>query len=127
MNQTEYKYTQHHIWVCHESENIGRIGITDYAQSQLGEIVFLDLPVIGAILEQNQKMGEIEAQKTVSDLFAPVSGKVIGINTMAYDNPKLVNEAPYGDGWLVKLELFRLEELDSLICNDEYNEIITRS
>ena len=124
MNPKEYKYSREHEWVCLESENNGKIGITDYAQSQLGDIVFLELPAPGTQLAQFQKMGEIEAVKTVSDILSPVSGKIVAVNQSAVDEPKLVNDEPYGAGWLVKMELSQPAELDTLLSSDEYDKYV---
>ena len=124
MNPKECKYSREHEWVCLESENNGKIGITDYAQSQLGDIVFLELPAPGTQLAQFQKMGEIEAVKTVSDILSPVSGKVAEVNQSAVDEPKLVNDEPYGAGWLVKMKLSQPAELDTLLSSDEYDKYV---
>lgn len=126
MNPKEYKYTQEHNWIFLESGDKGKVGITDYAQSHLGDIVFLDLPDPGTQIEQFKKMGEIESVKAVSDLFLPASGRVLEINLAAIDEPKLVNEDPYGAGWLVKLELGKPSELDALMNSDEYDEFIAK-
>lgn len=127
MNPEDYKYTDKHVWVFIETQSISKIGITDYAQEKLGEIVFVELPTPGAELKQFQKMGEIEAQKTVSDFFAPISGRVLEINKLAYDNPKLINEDPYGTGWLVKMELSQPVEYDDLMSKSAYEQFITES
>ena len=124
MNPKEYKYTQEHEWICPESEGKGKAGITDYAQSQLGDIVFLDLPTSGTQVEQFGKMGEIETVKAVADLFSPASGRVLEINQAAIDEPKLVNDDPYGAGWLVRLELSQPAELDALMNSDEYDKLV---
>ena len=124
MNPKEYKYTPEHEWLCPEPGGKGKVGITDYAQSQLGDVVFLDLPVPGAQVAQFKKMGEIETVKAVSDLFSPVSGQVLEINQAAIDEPKLVNEAPYGAGWLVRLELSQPAELEALMNSDEYDKFV---
>lgn len=124
MNPKEYKYSREHEWVCLESENNGKIGITDYAQSQLGDIVFLELPAPGTQVAQFQKMGEIEAVKTVSDILSPVSGKIVAVNQSAVDEPKLVNDEPYGAGWLVTMELNQIAELDTLLSSDEYDKYV---
>lgn len=124
MSQKEYKYTQEHEWICPESEDRGKTGITDYAQDQLGDIVYLDLPVPGTQLEQFKKMGEVESVKAVSDLFSPVSGQVLEVNQNAIDEPQLVNEDPYGGGWLVRLELNDPSELDALMNSDEYDKFV---
>ena len=125
MNPKKYKYSQEHEWICFESSDKGKMGLTDYAQSRLGDIVFLELPDTSSRLEQFDKIGEIESLKAVYDLFTPVSGKVMEINQAAIDDPGLVNRDPYGDGWLVRLELVRPSELDALMNNDEYNRFVT--
>jgi len=122
MNPKEYKYTKDHEWLCPEPGSKGKMGLANYAQTQLGDIVFLDLPAPGTQVEQFKKMGEVESVKAVSDLFSPVSGKVLEINQGAVDEPKLVNEDPYGAGWLVKLELSDPSELDALMNSDEYDK-----
>jgi len=126
MNPKEYKYTQEHEWICPEPGDKGKIGLTDYAQTQLGDIVFLDLPAPGTQVEQFKKIGEIESVKAVSDLFSPVSGQVLEINQTAIDEPKLVNEDPYGAGWLVRLELSKPSELDALMNSDEYDKFVAK-
>ncbi len=126
MNPKGYKYTQEHEWICPEPGNTGKVGITDYAQSELGDVVFLDLPSPGTQVEQLKKMGEIESVKAVSDLFAPVSGRVLEINQAAIDEPALVNQDPYGDGWLVRLELSNTSELDVLMDSEKYDEFVAR-
>ncbi len=126
MNPKEYKYTQEHEWICPEPGDKGKLGLTDYAQTQLGDIVFLDLPAPGIHVEQFQKIGEIESVKAVSDLFSPISGQVLEINQTAIDEPKLVNEDPYGAGWLVKLELSKPSELDALMNSDEYDKLVAK-
>lgn len=126
MNPKEYKYTQEHEWICPEPENKGKVGITDYAQSQLGDVVFVDLPPPGSQVEQLKKMGEIESVKAVSDLFAPVSGRVLEINHAVINEPALVNQDPYGDGWLVRLELNNPSELDALMDSNKYDEFVSR-
>jgi len=124
MNPKEYKYTQEHEWICPESGSAGKIGLTKYAENQLGDIVFLDLPSPGTQVQQFEKMGEIESVKAVTDLFSPASGKVVEINVKAVDKPELVNEDPYGVGWLVKLELSKPSELDALMSSDAYDKYV---
>jgi len=124
MNPREYKYTSEHEWICPESRNKGKVGLADYAQSQLGDIVFLDLPAPGTKVEQGQKMGEVESVKAVSDIFAPVSGQVLEINQTVIDEPGLVNKDPYGAGWLVRLELSEPSELDALMDSEKYEEFV---
>ncbi len=122
MNPKEYKYTKDHEWLCPELGNKGKMGLANYAQTQLGDIVFLDLPQAGTQVDQFKKIGEVESVKAVSDLFSPASGKVLEINQNAVDEPKLVNEDPYGTGWLVRLELSDPSELDALMNSDEYDK-----
>lgn len=122
MNPKEYKYTKDHEWLCPEPGNKGKMGLANYAQTQLGDIVFLDLPQAGTQVDQFKKIGEVESVKAVSDLFSPASGKVLEINQNAVDEPKLVNEDPYGAGWLVRLELSDPSELDALMNSDEYDK-----
>ena len=124
MNLQEYRYSQEHEWVCPEPQGKARIGITDYAQSQLGDVVFLDLPEPGSQVKQFEKMGEIETVKAVSDLFSPASGKVLERNQAVLDNPALVNEDPHGAGWLLRIELSQPEEMEALMCCDEYDKFI---
>ena len=124
MNPKGYKYTLEHEWICLEPENTGKTGLTKYAESQLGDIVFLDLPSPGTEVQQFKKMGEIESVKAVTDFFSPASGKVVEINTKAVDEPKLVNDDPYGVGWLVRLELSKPSELDALMSSDAYDKYV---
>ncbi len=126
MNPKEYKYTQEHEWIYLESPNRGKLGLTDYAQTQLGDIVFLDLPASGTQVEQSKKMGEIESVKAVVDFFSPASGKVVEINQTAIDEPQIVNEDPYGAGWLVRLELSDPTELGALMDSDKYDKFVAK-
>jgi glycine cleavage system H protein len=126
MTPKEYKYTAEHEWICPESENKGKVGLADYAQSQLGDIVFLDLPAPGTQVGKGQKMGEVESVKAVSDIFAPVSGQVLETNQTVIDEPGLVNKDPYGAGWLVKMELSKPSELDALMDSDKYDEFVAQ-
>ena len=124
MNPKEYRYSQEHEWLCPEPQGGARIGITEYALSQLGDVVFLDLPEPGSQVTQFEKMGEIETVKAVSDLFSPASGKVLERNQAVRDNPALVNEDPYGAGWLLRIELNQLAELEALMGSDQYGEFV---
>ena len=124
MNPKECKYTKEHEWIRPESENKGKMGLADYAQSQLGDIVYLDLPAPGTEVKQFQKMGEVESVKAVSDIFSPVSGKVLASNQAVIDEPKLVNEDCYGAGWLVEMEVSEPAELDELMDSEEYDKIV---
>jgi glycine cleavage system H protein len=124
MNPKEYKYTVEHEWICPESKNKGKVGLADYAQSQLGDIVFLDLPAPGTQVKQGKKMGEVESVKAVSDIFAPVGGQVLELNHTVIDEPGLVNKDPYGAGWLVRLELSKPSELDTLMDSEKYDKFV---
>lgn len=124
MNPKGYKYTREHEWICLEPANTGKTGLTKYAVSQLGDIVFLDLPAPGTQVQQFKKMGEIESVKAVTDFFSPANGKVVEINAKAVDEPKLVNDDPYGAGWLVRLELGKPSELDALMSSDDYDKYV---
>jgi glycine cleavage system H protein len=126
MTPKEYRYTQEHEWICLESNNKGKVGLADYAQSQLGDIVFLDLPSPGTQVGQGQRMGEVESVKAVSDIFAPASGQVVETNQTVIDEPGLVNKDPYGAGWLIKMELSKPSELDALMDSDKYDEFVAQ-
>jgi glycine cleavage system H protein len=116
-------YTKEHEWVRIEGE-IVTIGITEYAQGELGDIVFVELPAVGSATEQMQSFGTIEAVKTVSDLFAPLSGAVVEINTKLNDHAELINQDCYGQGWLVKLKISDKNEAKSLLPAAEYQKLI---
>ena len=119
----ELRYSNEHEWV-RADEGMAEVGITDYAQDQLGDIVYLDLPAVGAKVAQNEKMGEIESVKAVSDLFSPVSGELIEVNQEAIDDPELVNQEPYRRGWLFKVRLSDAGELESLLSAEAYRELV---
>jgi glycine cleavage system H protein len=121
----DLKYSSEHEWVRVEGDD-AIIGVTDYAQDQLGDIVYLDLPAAGATLKQFDKLGEIESVKAVSDLFAPVGGEVLEVNQEAVDSPELVNSEPYDRGWLIKVRLADASELDKLLDAKAYDELIAR-
>lgn len=120
---SDFRYTKDHEWVKVDG-NTATVGITDYAQSELGDIVFVELPAIGSETQQMTPFGTIEAVKAVSDLMAPVSGKVEGINSDLEDDPTLVNKDPYNDGWMVKIEMSDLSELDNLLSAEAYEKIL---
>ncbi|WP_040950797.1 glycine cleavage system protein GcvH [Gorillibacterium massiliense] len=100
-----FKYSEDHEWAETVSDTVVRVGISDFAQNRLGDIVFVELPEVGAAMSAGDGMGTIESVKTVSDLFCPVNGTVIAVNTALIDQPELVNSAPYGEGWLVEVEI----------------------
>jgi len=114
MYPEELKYSKEHEWV-RMSGNIAEVGVTVFAQESLGDVVFVDLPEEGTDVEQFAKFGEIESVKAVSDLFSPVGGKIVEVNTAATDAPEVVNEEPYGSGWLIKVELTDTAQLDELM------------
>jgi glycine cleavage system H protein len=120
----ELKYTDEHEWILVE-DNIATIGITDYAQGELGDIVFVELPNVDDEVKKADPFGTIEAVKAVSDLFSPVSGKIVEVNEMLQDQPEIINANPYDDGWMIKVELSDVSELDTLLSVDEYKEQIS--
>lgn len=122
-NPDNLKYTKEHEWILLE-QKIATIGITDYAQSQLGDIVFVELPDLDDEVKQDGTFGVIEAVKTVADLFAPVSGKVIEINLDLEDSPDLINSDPYGAGWIIKTQIENNDEIAALMSSSEYQEYI---
>lgn len=119
----ELKYTEEHEWVKIE-DNIATIGITDFAQGELGDIVYLEIDSLDSEIALNEVFGTVEAVKTVSDLFMPVGGKVIEMNSILEDRPELVNEDPYGEGWIIKIDISDLSEVDSLLSPEEYKNMI---
>ena len=119
----ELKYTKDHEWVKLDG-NTATVGITDWAQGELGGIVFVELPQVGDKIERTKPFGTIEAVKAVSDLFAPLSGEVVEINAALEDDPMVINRDAYGDGWMVKLECSEISELDQLLDSAGYEGII---
>ena len=119
----DLKYTKEHEWVRLE-QGIAFVGITDFAQSQLGDIVYVDIDSLDEDVEKDDVFGSIEAVKTVSDLFSPLSGKVVDMNPKVEDEPELVNNDPYGDGWLVKIEISDESEIEDLLSFEEYEKLI---
>ncbi|MBO5404476.1 MAG: glycine cleavage system protein GcvH [Paludibacteraceae bacterium] len=117
------RYTKEHEWIRVEGE-VAYVGITDYAQSELGEIVFVDINTEGETLAQNEVFGSVEAVKTVSDLNMPVEGEVLEINENINDQPELVNNDPYGEGWMIKIRVVSPAELDTLMDAEAYKEFI---
>lgn len=117
------KYTKEHEWVLDNGDGTVTIGITEFAQGELGDIVFVELEEVGSDFSQDDTFGTVEAVKTVSDLFAPVDGEVVEINEALEDNPELVNDDPYGDGWMIKLKFSDASQLESLLSASEYDDI----
>ena len=117
------KYTAEHEWIKIE-DNIATIGITDFAQGELGDIVYVEIESIGDSLNKEEIFGSVEAVKTVSDLFIPVSGEITEMNENLEDNPELINDDPYGDGWIIKMKIKDSSELDDLLDANEYKGLI---
>ncbi|KMK77585.1 glycine cleavage system protein GcvH [Alkalihalobacillus pseudalcaliphilus] len=119
----ELKYSEEHEWVKTEDGKV-RIGITDFAQSELGDIVFVELPEVGDEIEADEPFGSVESVKTVSELYAPISGKVVEINEDLDDSPEFVNESPYEKAWMIVVEPSDESEIDKLMSADQYEEMI---
>jgi len=119
----ELKFSEQHEWISLEG-GVGTIGITDYAQSELGDIVFVELPEVGEVLEKGQSFGNVEAVKTVEDLYCPVSGEVIEVNETLEETAEQVNSDPYNDGWMIKVRIDNAGELEELLSPDGYKEFI---
>jgi len=126
MSPENRKYTEEHEWVMIDESNsdIAVAGITDYAQDQLGDIVFFDLPKVGDNVAHLGKMGEVESVKAVSDLFSPINGTVTEINEKLLDHPELVNDDPFGEGWLIKVAMTDVAEMDGLMSSNDYDAFI---
>lgn len=120
----DLKYTKEHEWVRDNGDGTATIGITDFAQGELGDIVFVELEPEGSEFDQDEVFGTVEAVKTVSELFCPVAGEIAEINEELEDEPELVNTDPYGKGWMVKIKVSDSSELESLLSVDEYKEIV---
>jgi glycine cleavage system H protein len=123
MYPEDLHYTKQHEWV-RAAEGTGTVGITDYAQQQLGDIVYVDLPKAGASLQQGKVMGSVESVKAVSDIYAPVSGEVVEINDALATAPEKLNESPHGDGWLVKIKLSAPDEISGLLSASDYEKYV---
>ncbi|MGP4017112.1 glycine cleavage system protein GcvH [Saccharopolyspora sp. 5N708] len=123
----EIKYTEEHEWVQRTAEDTVRIGITDYAQQQLGDVVFVQLPELGQQVAAGDALGEVESTKSVSDIYAPVTGEVVARNEQLADEPELVNSAPLGDGWMVELKLADPAQLTGLLDAAGYQKLIDQA
>ena len=120
----ELKYTKDHEWIKIQDDGSAYIGITDFAQSELGDIVFVDVESSGEVLEKEEVFGSVEAVKTVSDLFMPLSGEVIEYNQQLEDKPDLINSSPYTDGWIIKIKISDLNDIEELLSSQQYQELI---
>ena len=123
MNPEDLKYTASHEWVRVDGE-IGTIGITEHAQKQLGEIVYLELPEVGHVYNTNEEFGTVESVKAVSELFTPVAGEVVEVNKSAVGEPGIINDDPFGDGWLIRLKLSSDAEADNLMTAEAYETYV---
>ena len=119
----ELKYTEEHEWVM-VADDVVTVGITDFAQDQLGDVVFVELPAVGTVVEAGKPFGVVESVKAVSDVYAPVSGEVIEINEELPDSPETINTSPYDDGWMIKIKLSDPAELEELMDADAYQEFV---
>ena len=117
------KYTKDHEWVKLDG-NIATVGITDFAQGELGDIVYVEVDTVDEMLEKDEVFGTVEAVKTVSDLFLPMSGKIIEFNDSLSDSPESINDSPYEKGWIIKVEVSNPEEINELLNNNDYSELI---
>ncbi|WP_297702886.1 glycine cleavage system protein GcvH [uncultured Eudoraea sp.] len=120
---SELKYTKDHEWIRIDGD-IATVGITDFAQGELGDIVYLEVETLDETLEKDEVFGTVEAVKTVSDLFLPLSGEIIKLNELLEDEPEKVNTDPYGDGWMIKIKINDASEIDSLMSEADYKELI---
>jgi glycine cleavage system H protein len=123
VNPEDLHYTQSHEWVRIDGD-VGTIGITDYAQKELGEIVYLELPEVGHVFNAGEEFGTVESVKAVSELFTPVSGEIVEINKRAIAEPGIVNDDPFGDGWMIKLKVSTDEEVQKLLSAEQYEEYV---
>lgn len=121
--KADLKYTKDHEWISIDGDS-ATIGITDYAQGELGDIVYVEIESLGEQLDKEEIFGSVEAVKTVSDLFLPVSGEITEMNEGLEDNPELINDDPYGEGWIIKMKISDQNELSDLLTADAYKELI---
>ncbi|GAA3048713.1 glycine cleavage system protein GcvH [Actinokineospora globicatena] len=122
----ELRYTDEHEWVATKADDLVRVGITEYAQQQLGDVVFVQLPEVGDRVEAGAPIGEVESTKSVSDLYAPLSGEVVAVNEATAEQPDLLNDDPYGEGWLFEIRVDDPEALEALLDADAY-QALTRA
>ena len=120
----ELKYTKDHEWIRIEGDEVV-VGITDFAQSELGDIVFVEVETEGDTIDQEEVFGSVEAVKTVSDLFMPISGEILSFNSELENTPEIVNTDPYGAGWIIRIKVTDKSELDTLLSSDDYNALIS--
>lgn len=123
MYPSDYLYSREHEWI-HVEDDICVLGITEFAQQELGEVVFVELPEIGQVFDANDELGTIESVKAVAEVFTPVAGEVVEINDAVVDDPELLNEDPHGDGWLIKIRFSSADDLKSMMKAEEYEEFV---
>lgn len=119
----ELRYTKEHEWIRSKGAEV-EVGITEYAQGELGDVIFVDLPAAGTKVAAMKPFGSIDAVKTVSDLFAPMAGEITAVNTALKDNPALVNTAPYGEGWMVRIKVDNPKDVEGLLSADDYEKLL---
>ena len=127
MTPDQCKYSSEHEWVYLDDDGVGLVGISQHAADSLGDVVFVDLPIVGDSMTQFGKMGEIESVKAFSELFSQVGGEVVEVNNILNDAPDLVNESPYEKGWMIKIKLNDASELDNLMTMSEYDNFVIQS
>jgi glycine cleavage system H protein len=120
----ELRYTSDHEWAAREADNVVRIGITDYAQDALGDVVYVQAPAVGTVVAAGQNFGEVESTKSVSEIYAPVAGTVVAVNEALVDSPALLNEDPYGDGWICSIQMSQPEVYESLLDAAAYQQLL---
>jgi glycine cleavage system H protein len=120
----ELRYTEEHEWIAVTGSGLVRVGITEYAQDQLGDVVFVDLPEVGKHVGAGDVFGEVESTKSVSELFAPLDGEIVAVNNGVADSPELINSDPYGEGWLIDIQLDDPSSIDSLLEAEAYQALI---
>jgi len=120
----DLKYTREHEWVKVENGSIAVIGITDFAQSELSDVVYVELPAVGKHVNKGEEVASVEAVKTVASVYTPVSGEVIEVNEKLKDDPSLINKDPYGEGWICKIKMSKPEELNECLSAEEYKKLI---
>jgi glycine cleavage system H protein len=120
----ELRYTSDHEWAAREADNTVRIGITDYAQDALGDVVYVQAPAVGTVVSAGQNFGEVESTKSVSEIYAPVAGTVVAVNDALVDSPALLNDDPYGEGWICSIEMSQPEVYESLLDAAAYQQLL---
>ena len=121
--EPKYRYTKDHEWAYYENDRV-KVGITDYAQNKLGEIVYVEMPSVGDTVEKGKQFGVVESVKAVAELYAPMTGEVVEVNTALEDNSELINQSPYGEGWIIIINPTKVYELNQLMTDKEYEDYI---